>query len=115
MNEYPACVVVFDSYPEEPTTKVAAHRNWIPNSVVGPHVQDSRISRFAVTKENFLSNNANKQRFINLLSDKLDKKDINGFYTKDDADTLIATTAINAAESSEVIVVCNDTDIIVLL
>ena len=50
-----------------------------------------------------------------MLSDKLDKKDIIVFYANDDANTLISTTAIKAVESSEVIVVCNDTDIIVLL
>jgi hypothetical protein len=66
-------------------------------------------------KELFLSNSHNKQAFINMLCEKLNEHDIRYKNAVDDADLLIAQTAVDCALSSEVIVIGEDTDLLVLL
>ena len=66
-------------------------------------------------KELFMSNSHNKQAFINILCEKLNEYDIRYKNAVDDADLLIAQTAVDCALSSEVIVIGEDTDLLVLL
>ena len=66
-------------------------------------------------KEEFLANAENKQRFINLLSNKLRGLALNVYHAAGDADLLIVKTAIECADEKETIVVADDTDILVLL
>ena len=66
-------------------------------------------------KELFMSNSHNKQAFINMLCEKLNEHDIRYKNAVDDADLLIAQTAVDCALSSEVIVIGEDTDLLVLL
>jgi 5'-3' exonuclease len=62
-----------------------------------------------------MSNSHNKQAFINMFCEKLNEYDIRYKNAVDDADLLIAQTAIDCALSSEVIVISEDTDLLVLL
>ena len=68
-----------------------------------------------MTKDLFLANKANKQRFIDLLSAHLNTNGIQTKHSKGDADLLIATTAIEVAETHPVVVIGDDTDLLVLL
>jgi hypothetical protein len=62
-----------------------------------------------------MSNSHNKQAFINMLYGKLNEHDIRYKNAVDDADLLISQTAVDCALSSEVIVIGEDTDLLVLL
>jgi hypothetical protein len=62
-----------------------------------------------------VSNSHNKQAFINILCEKLNEYDIRYKNAVDDADLFIAQTAVDCALSSEVIVIGEDTDLLVLL
>jgi propanediol dehydratase large subunit len=52
-----------------------------------------------------MSNSHNKQAFINMLCEKLNEHDTRYKNAVDDADLLIAQTAVDCALSSEVIVI----------
>ena len=69
----------------------------------------------SVKKDDFLPNKLNKTELIKLLSDKFSSKGIKVLLATDDADSLIAHTAAQSAETTNVIVIANDTDVIVLL
>ena len=61
----------------------------------------------AVTKEVFLSNKENKQRFIIMLGEELSKKGCTVFHDTGDADCLIVKKAMAAtAENKEMIQIC---------
>ena len=65
--------------------------------------------------ELFLLNTASKQSFINSLGRKLESVGCMVYHTKSDADTLIVSKAIESTVTSEMIVVGEDTDLLVLL
>ena len=68
------------------------------------------------SKEAFLANKNNKLAFINMLSDALSHDPrIQVLHAKDDADLLIANTAIDCAMEKTTQVVCEDADIFQLL
>ncbi|CAG2208167.1 unnamed protein product [Mytilus edulis] len=62
-----------------------------------------------------MSNSHNKQALINKLCDKLKDNDVRCKNATDDADLLIALTAVDCALFSEVVVIGEDTDILVNL
>lgn len=62
-----------------------------------------------------MSNSHNKQAFINMLCEKRNEHDIRNKNAVDDADLLIVQTAVDCALSSEVIVIGEYTDLLVLL
>ena len=67
-------------------------------------------------QEAFLTNTYNKQQFINLLSEHLQKLGHTVVNCTDDADTKIALTAVEYARSkAPVTVVADDTDVLFLL
>ena len=68
-----------------------------------------------IKKEDFLSNNENKQRFINFLGDSLETTGCEVHHAKDDADLLIVQTAIKVVSQRNVILAGDDTDLLVLL
>ena len=82
---------------------------------MGPTVNFSLNMVLNCKKEEFLSNNVNKQRFINLLGIRLKADGCTVDNAKGDADVLIVQTAIESARSINTIVVGDDTDLLVLL
>ena len=66
-------------------------------------------------KDVFLANTRNKQMFINLLAAKLVEHDCIVRHASGDADRLIVMTVIEFSGASDVIVVGEDTDLLVLL
>ena len=57
----------------------------------------------------------NKQRFISLLSERLEQAGCETHHAKGDADILIVQTAVQCAVSCQTILVGDDTDLLVLL
>ena len=67
------------------------------------------------SKEEFLRNHKNKQRFINLLAERLANSGCKVLHAQDDADVLVVQTAVSCAETSSTTLIGNDTDLLVLL
>lgn len=115
----PGCQVkvVFDSYPQGPTTKDSTHLRRTRQACVKIRVADDTL--LDITKQQYLSNSENKQNFVDYVSLKLDGiEGIECVKARDDADCLIVDTAIVASTNSPnkcVTVVGDDTDLIVLI
>lgn len=115
-SHYDKPTVIFDGYVDGPSTKdPTQHRR--TGSHVAPTVQFSGSMLLTGKKEDFLSNKENKQRFINLLSQHLERHGCQVNHAKADADLLIVQTAIAAAEKTAkpTVLVADDTDILILL
>ena len=67
------------------------------------------------TKELFLSNKQNKQKFICMLGAELAKYSCQTYYNTADADLLIAMKTIESAENIDTVLIGEDTDLRVLL
>lgn len=67
------------------------------------------------TKRAFLLNIANKQHFINILADKLQKQGIDVTKCSADADYDIVKVALEYAVITNTVVIGEDTDLLVLL
>ena len=65
-------------------------------------------------KEVFLSNTDNKRYFLNLLSTKLCENGCTTINAKEDADVLIVHTALELANNCDVVLIGEDTDLLVL-
>lgn len=112
-QKYGTATVVFDGYTEEPTTKDVTHlRRTGAGPGVAVHFSGSMILQSK--KEEFLANEANKQRFIHFLSDKLERAGCFTLHAKHDADLLIVQTAVAAARTKDSVLVGDDTDLLVL-
>lgn len=70
-----------------------------------------------IKQKTFLSNVANKYKFVFLLSQYMEQQNITTKVAQEDADSLITTTAIELIEQSQkpIAVVGNDVDLLVLL
>ena len=66
-------------------------------------------------KDEFLNNKANKQRFIDYLSDNLEGAGCIVDHAKDDADVLIIQTAVASARHTDTVLIGYDTFLLVLL
>ena len=104
---------VFDSYPQEPTTKDSTHLHRTQRTFTKISIANNTL--IDLTKLQFLSNSDNKQSFVDYLALKLANiPEIENVKAKDDADCLIIETALLAAAeySRCVTVVGDDTDLI---
>ena len=106
--------VVFDGYNAGPGTKDTAHLRRT-KGLIGPKVNFVGSMPLKTKKEHFLSNSENKQRFIDMLSSKLQEHGIKTLHAESDADLLIVQTAVDSAANSATTVVGEDTDLLVLL
>ena len=109
------CCVVFDGFNEKPIIKY--HEHQIRSRNVTSHIKVDLHNQISCSQKAFLKNSKNKVKFIELLSRHLanDGHDIRN--SKGDADALIISTAIQYTkkQDNEVVVVANDTDVLVLL
>lgn len=110
--------IVFDGYPDDASMKSTktAERLRRKTKLSAANVAFDETMTATMSKEHFLSNDNNKRRLISMLRGKLESE---GFLVKvavEDADRLIVTTAIDIAQTSEsVVIVGEDTDLIILL
>ena len=113
-GKYPNAVVVFDGYRSGPTTKDTTHLRRT-RGVTGTRVYFTESTPFKSKKEQFLSNSENKQEFILMLSRFLEDKRYTTMHAESDADLLIVMTAVEYSEHKDVVVIGEDTDLLVLL
>ena len=112
-QKYDRCIVAFDGYCDGPSVKDAAHLRRGSTNAVAVHCD--LLSTFTVKKDVFLQNKQNKQRFINLLSEKLKEAGFDTIHAPGDADVLIAQSAVSGAATRDTVVIADDTDILILL
>ena len=107
-------VVVFDGYPNTPTTKDCTHQRRNTGKA-STDVKFDGNTTLNIKKEIFLANLHNKSKFICMLRAHLQSKFIETIQSEDDADLLIVTTAVKYAADTAVTVIGDDTDLLVLL
>ena len=107
--------VVFDGYGSGPSTKDAAHLRRAARSNVTCDIVFDGDMLVSEPKEKILGNPNNKQRFIDLLSSSLSDHGFDTVHASADADCLIVQTALNLARTRHVVVIGEDTDLIILL
>ncbi|OWF46189.1 hypothetical protein KP79_PYT26260 [Mizuhopecten yessoensis] len=83
--------------------------------IVSPNVNFAENMPFKSKKEAFLGNPVNKQKFIDMLSSKLSESGVRCLKAVDDADLLIAQSAVNFSKEQKTAVIGEDTDLLVLL
>ena len=106
-------VVVFDCHGSDPYTKDETH-HLRTGTEMGVDV-DFTGRRILKLKTPFLANPRNKQKCINLLSSQIEKEGIHLNKSSGDADYDIAMSACALAQTRPVIVVGDDTDLLILL
>lgn len=118
MNHYGLNVtVVFDGYLTTLNTKAEEHRRRAEKGTCADVVVEGNMS-VNTTQAKFLANPKNKSQFISLLGAQLIEGGITVFVADADADGLIVNKAIalsNTQESASVVIVGEDTDLLVLL
>ncbi|KAK3743952.1 hypothetical protein QZH41_002713 [Actinostola sp. cb2023] len=112
-RRYDNVTIVFDGYLDSATTKDCTHQRRA--NVYGPTVHFDNNMVLKSKKEEFLANKENKQRFINLLSDRLKEAGYTTIHASGDADLCIVQTAVRLARFNETVLVGDDTDLLVLL
>ena len=113
-RRYGRAVIVFDGYRDEASVKDVTHKRRT-GARIGATVKFSSDMVFRSKKDEFLSNKVNKQRFIHLVAEKLEREGCITDHAKEDADVLIVQTAIEFAKTKNTILVGDDTDLLVLL
>ena len=114
-HNFPHSVVVFDGYTNGPSTKDETHQRRAGKEM-GVDVDISLDMTLKMKKKPFLANEKNKQRFINLLGIEMEKEsNIQAIHSSGDADLDIVKTALHLSLAKQVILVGEDTDLLVLL
>lgn len=108
------CVVVFDGYNSKSfSTKDALQQLRSKNS---QEISVKLENTIVTPQEDFLRNNNNKQKLIELLKISFEKTGIKIKQAESDADFLIVNTAVTLPDcDKKIVVVSEDTDIAVLL
>ena len=86
--------VVFDDYPEIPTIKDNARKRRLGKGI-------SPDMLFQVKKDVFLSNTANKQSIINVISTEHKKAGCYVIHSNDDADVGIVKLAVQSSLNTQ--------------
>lgn len=104
-------------YGGEPSTKDHEHMRRMAGKKVSPDLRVNPDLNISCDREVFLANERNKEALIKLICAELTKHNICVHQAKDDGDTLIVKTAIDLVKTvnTPVVVVAQDTDILVLL
>lgn len=113
-RRYSDSLVVFDGYESGPSTKDVCHFRR-SHGIVGSNVSFTGNTPFKGKKDVFLCNSKNKQKFITLLSGFLESNGITVKHASDDADYLITKTVCECALNKHVMLIGDDTDLLVLL
>ena len=107
-------VVVFDGY-SCPSTKDHEHQRRSKGKKTCNNIEVNSSKQLLVPKERFLSNNLNKDSFLNLLANTLVVAGICVRQAVEDADTLVVKAALESTASGTVNVYADDTDIFIVL
>ena len=107
-------VVVFDGYNFNTSSSKSAERFRRSNIASSTDILFTENMAITVQQDKFFGNIKNKTRFIILLTQALQKNNIIVKQAEDDADLLIAKTAL-AVSCQRAVIVSEDTDVLVLL
>lgn len=107
-------LIVFDGYGSGPSTKDETHQRRRGREM-GVDVDVTGDMLLKMKKKSFLANPRNKQRFIDLLGSQLEKDGTNVKHSSGDADYDIVVNACMIAQTKDVVVVGDDTDLLILL
>ena len=105
--------IVFDGCDEAILTKPNAHATRSISKNLSPNVIVQEENEAPYSSKHFLSNNHTKSQLISLLSEYLTSD--GQIISRVDEDTKIVSTALELSKGSNVIVVVNDTDVVVML
>lgn len=114
-NHYKCAVVVFDGYESGPSTKDEAHQRRSRLSNIGAEVDFKPEMYLTMKKKSFLANPKNKQKFLYFIGNELEKTGVKVKHSTGDADYDIVSKACAIATTRPVIVVGDDTDLLILL
>jgi hypothetical protein len=114
IKHYGRATVVFDGYGNGPSTKDITHMRR-SHGAVGTTILFEESMSLPVHKRLFLANHANKQRFINMLGEKLRARGIQVYHDGGDADLAIVLKGIEQASNLPTAIIGDDTDLLVLL
>ena len=89
MSNYGKPTVVFDGYCNNPSTKDHEHFRRSLKSTGCPDVKIQREMKVSINQQAFLSNDSNKMKLIDLISEKLEADGCIIKRSMDDADTMI--------------------------
>ena len=105
--------MVFDGYQKRPSTKDVTHlnRTGAHKGVLGNFTGDMVMKS---KKDEFLVNQENKQKFIKLLGEKLEQAGCVIIHAEQDADFLIAMTALTSAKEKDTVRVGDHTNLLIL-
>lgn len=110
------CHVVFDGYPDYPTTKGLEHIR--RSKRTSPELKFTLKMECTVNQTEFFANPKNKSRFIGLLVQKFHEENISTFVAEEDADIEIVARTVDVSNSHgdrSIVVVGQDTDVFVFL
>lgn len=113
VRHYGNATVVFDGYDGGPSIKDNTHQRRSRSQHQTVNVTDA--TEFVGKKEEFLSNDKNKQAIINLISDGLQQAGCHVIHAKGDADVDIVQAAVSMSSNMSTTVIGEDTDLLVLL
>ena len=111
-KKYGEAIVIFDGYSESSTKDVVHQRR--AKGQVGVAVTFTEDMKLTMKKVNFLANSTNKQQFINMLGNYLEKK-FKVYHARGYADVLIVQKAVESATLMDIALVGEDTDLLILL
>ena len=112
--DYGEAIIVFDGYMSGPSTKDNTHLRRSTKGV-SRLINFSPEMKFQGNKSSFLVNVRNKTKIIQLIGSQLEKENCKVVYAEEDADVDVAVIACNESMSNNVIVVGEDSDLLVLL
>ena len=101
-KKYGKAVVVFDGYTDV-STKCMTHQR--REKKIGPTVAFTSQMPLTMNKVKFLANKVNKQKFIALLGQELEKASCTVYHASGDADVLIVQKAVQSAQTRETILI----------
>ena len=111
-KKYGKAVVVFDGYADV-STKYMTHQRRAKK--ISPTVAFTSQMPLTMNKVEFLANKVNKQKFIALLGQELEKASCTVYHASGDADVIIVQKAVQSAQTRETILIGEDTNLLVLL
>ena len=114
-KHYRKATVVFDGY-KELSTKSCEHKRRAGNGAKCPDIDIVESNKVHFSQGRFLSNEGNKDQIIKLISNFLRDDSQTAINCSDDADTTTVSTALGYCTSRcPVVVVADDTDIVIML
>ena len=107
-------LVVSDGYSSDPSTKDETHQQRTGTDM-GVDVDFTSDMILKMKKRPFLANPRNKQKLINIMSSQMEEEGIQVKQSSGDAEYDIVMSACSLAETKPVVVVGDDTDLLILI